>query len=97
MRLGPFLFTVLMASVTGLPAASEQPQGAGYRVVSSTFDGGTPQTSAHVPSGYRVRATIGQPDAATSSAGAIRIEGGFWPSKDLSTVGPIFADGFETP
>jgi hypothetical protein len=97
MRPGLFLFTLMLGSGSGLLAASAPPQGGGYRIVSSTLDGGTPQTSIHPASGYRVRGTIGQPDAATSSAGAIRVEGGFWPSKDLPPVGPIFADGFESP
>jgi hypothetical protein len=88
---------VIASCAAGLCAAVEPPQGAGYRVVSGTLDGGTPQTAAHAPSGYRLRGSIGQPDAATSSAGSLRLEGGFWPSKDRPATGPIFADGFESP
>lgn len=75
--------------------ADATPEGAGYRVVSSTLDGGTPQVSTHAASGLRVAGTVGQPDAAVSSAASIRVEGGFWPSTDPSSSSLPFSDGFE--
>jgi hypothetical protein len=76
-------------------SAGETPEGAGYRIASSTLDGGTPQVSSHAPSGYRIAGSIGQPDAAVSVAGTLRLEGGFWPAPLKDTSVAIFADSFE--
>jgi len=68
--------------------------GAGYRIQSSSLDGGTPVASDG--DGYHLRGSVGQPDAGTLAANGYVLRGGFWPgaaaANDL-----IFADGFESP
>lgn len=91
-RLAALAF-VLVSTASGQPL----PAGGDYRITASTIDGGTPHTSADAGTGFVLRGTIGQTDAAASSAGSVRLEGGFWPAGKAPRGAAIFADGFESP
>ena len=93
----PLLLCLMLAGVLAADnlQAGGLPAGAGYRISSSSLDGGTPQVSSHAPSGFRLAGSIGQPDAATSVAGTLRLDGGFWPAPVNIASASIFADGFE--
>jgi hypothetical protein len=75
-------------------AAAVGPAGSGYRIESSSIDGGTPVTSDG--DGFHLRGSVGQPDAGTLAADGYVLRGGFW-SGALVSNDIIFADGFETP
>ncbi len=89
-RLPVSLFaTLAIASTT--PGASA---GTGYRIESSSIDGGTPVASDG--DGFHLRGSVGQPDAGVLAGSGYLLRGGFWPGASLAPNDIIFADGFET-
>jgi hypothetical protein len=89
-RLPVSLFAALAFAFASTVAAGD----AGYRIESSSIDAGTPVASDG--NGYRLRGSVGQPDAGVLAGSGYLLRGGFWPGASLAPNDIIFADGFET-
>lgn len=70
---------------------SIESSGGNYRVFWNSVDAGGTRSSA---GSYVVSGVVGQADAATSTAGAYQLRGGFLPRKAAPPDG-LFANGFE--
>jgi hypothetical protein len=80
-KLGSWV-SVLFAVWLCAPTAGAQ-EGSAPVLVSSTVDGGGGQSEG---GGYRLRGTIGQPDAGSHAAQGYVLEGGFWSRLRFATV-----------
>ena len=57
-----------------------------YQLDWFTLDGGG---GTSIGNGYSLSGTIGQPDATTSSGGAFKLEGGFWPAFETNRTNSL--------
>lgn len=78
------LLAMTVLCTTGFAAAQS--------LTRSTVDGGGGASSGGE---FRLRGTIGQPDAASASGGTFRLRGGFWIPTNAPQGDALFGDGFE--